>query len=36
MSIGPISEIRFDKFVYDPNGTSGAVVIEATRGASDL
>ena len=33
MSIGPISEIRLDKFVYDPNGTSGAVVIEATRGA---
>jgi len=33
MSMGPISEIRLDKFVYDPNGTSGAVVIEATRGA---
>ena len=33
MSIGPISEIRLDKFVYDPNGTSGAVVIEATKGA---
>ena len=33
MSIGPISEIRLDKFVYDPNGTSGSVVIEATKGA---
>jgi hypothetical protein len=33
MSMGPVSEIRLDKFVYDPNGTSGAVVIEATRGA---
>jgi hypothetical protein len=33
LSVGPISEIRLDKFVYDPNGTSGAVVIEATRGA---
>jgi len=33
MTMGPISEIRLDKFVYDLNGTSGAVVIEATRGA---
>jgi hypothetical protein len=33
MSIGPISEIRLDKFVYDPSGSSGAVVIQATRGA---
>src|SRR3974390_629878 len=32
-SIGPISEIRLDKFVFDTNGTSGAVVIEATKGA---
>ena len=33
MSVGPISEIRLDKFVYDPSGSSGSVVIEATRGA---
>ena len=33
LSVGPISEIRLDKFVYDPNGTSGTVVIEATKGA---
>jgi len=33
LTVGPISEIRLDKFVYDPNGSNGAVVIEATRGA---
>lgn len=33
MSVGPTSEVRLDKFVYDPTGTSGAVVIQATRGA---
>jgi hypothetical protein len=33
MSIGPISEIRLDKFVYDPSGSAGSVVIEATKGA---
>ena len=33
MNVGPISEVKLDKFVYDPNGTSGAVVIEATKGA---
>ena len=33
LSVGPISEIRLDKFVYDPSGTSGTVVIQATRGA---
>jgi hypothetical protein len=33
LSVGPISEIRLDKFVYDPTGSSGTVVIEATRGA---
>src|SRR5689334_23058867 len=32
MSVGPISEVKLDKFVYDPNG-SGAVVIQATKGA---
>ena len=33
MSVGPISEVRLDKFVYDPSGTSGSVVINATKGA---
>jgi hypothetical protein len=33
LSVGPSSQVRLDKFVYDPNkGTSG-VAIEATRGA---
>src|SRR5689334_15800110 len=32
LSIGPTSEIVLDKFVYDPTGSSGAVVINATRG----
>ena len=32
MNIGPISEVKLDKFVYDPGG-SGAVVIKATKGA---
>jgi hypothetical protein len=33
LSIGPTSEIVLDKFVYDPNGSAGTVVIQATRGA---
>jgi hypothetical protein len=33
LSVGPMSEVRLDKFVYDPTGSSGAVVIEATKGA---
>jgi hypothetical protein len=33
LSVGPVSEIRLDKFVYDPSGSAGTVVIEATRGA---
>ena len=33
LSVGPISEIRLDKFVYDPSGSAGTVVIEATKGA---
>ncbi len=32
MSVGPISEVKLDKFVYDPGG-SGTVVIQATKGA---
>ena len=33
LSVGPISEIKLDKFVYDPTGTAGTVVIEVTKGA---
>ena len=33
LSIGPTSEIVLDKFVYDPTGSTGAVVLQATRGA---
>src|SRR6516164_8622858 len=30
--VGPTSEILLDKFVYDPIGSSGSVVLQATRG----
>lgn len=33
LSVGPTSEVKLDKFVYDPTGSSGSVVIEATKGA---
>src|SRR5262249_26017883 len=33
LNVGPISEITLDQFVYDPAGSSGSVVIQATRGA---
>jgi hypothetical protein len=33
LNIGPISEIRLDKFVYDPSRSAGSFAIEATRGA---
>jgi hypothetical protein len=33
LSVGPTSEVKLDKFVYDPSGSNGAVVIQATRGA---
>ena len=33
LSVGPTSEVRLDKFVYDPTGSSGSVVLQATRGA---
>ena len=32
MSVGPSSQARLDKFVYDPNKGTGTTVIEATRG----
>jgi hypothetical protein len=31
-SNGPSSQVRLDKFVYDPNKGTGSTVIEATRG----
>jgi hypothetical protein len=33
LSVGPTSEVRLDKFVYDQTGSSGSVVIQATRGS---
>ena len=33
LSVGPTSEVRLDKFVYDPTGSGGSVVIQATRGS---
>jgi hypothetical protein len=33
LKLGPVSEIRLDKFVYDPSGSTATVVIQATRGA---
>jgi len=30
LSVGPISEVHLDKFVYDPDGSSGRVVLDAT------
>ena len=32
LSIGSSSQVRLDKFVYDPNKGTGTTVIEATRG----
>jgi hypothetical protein len=33
LSVGPKSSVRLDKFVYDPNKSSGSVAVEATRGS---
>jgi hypothetical protein len=33
LTIAPVTEIRLDKFVYDPDGASGNVVVVATLGA---
>lgn len=33
LTVGPGSNVRLDKFVYDPNKGSGSIAIEATRGA---
>jgi hypothetical protein len=32
LTVGPTSEVLLDKFVYDPVGSSGKVVMNATRG----
>jgi hypothetical protein len=33
LKVGPSSQVRLDKFVYDSNKGTGSTVIEATRGA---
>jgi FecR protein len=33
LTVGPTSEVVLDKFVYDPVGSNGKVVLQATRGA---
>jgi hypothetical protein len=32
LTVGPKSSVRLDKFVYDPNKSTGTVAIQATRG----
>jgi hypothetical protein len=32
LKMGPSSNVRLDKFVYDPNKSTGTVAIQATRG----
>jgi hypothetical protein len=33
LSVGPDSNVRLDKFVYDPNKSAGSVAVQATRGS---
>jgi hypothetical protein len=33
LTVGPSSSVRLDKFAYDPNKGSGAIAVEAARGA---
>jgi hypothetical protein len=33
LGVGPSSEVRLEKFVYDPTGVGGSVVMNATRGS---
>ena len=33
LTVGPTSEVLLDKFVYDPTGPKGKVVLQLTRGA---
>jgi len=32
LSVGPKSDVRLDKFVYDPNKSNSTMAIEATKG----
>jgi hypothetical protein len=32
LKVGPSSSVRLDKFVYDPNKSTGTVALQATRG----
>ena len=33
LSIGPNADLALDRFIYDPDGNSGSVVVKATQGA---
>ena len=33
LSVGPSSNVRLDRFVYDPNRSTGSVAVQATRGS---
>jgi len=33
LTVGPMSEVRLDKFVYDPSGSHGSVVLAVSEGA---
>jgi len=33
LSVGPKSEVRLDKFVYDPNRSAGSAAVEVARGS---
>ena len=33
LTVGPTSEVKLDRFVYDPTGAKSSVVFKATRGA---
>jgi len=33
LAVGPQSEVRLDKFVYDPSGAPGSVIVQLSRGA---
>lgn len=33
LSVGSKSNVRLDKFVFDPNKSTGAIAIQATRGS---
>jgi hypothetical protein len=33
LNVGPSSQVRLDKFVYEPNKGAGSVVIDSARGA---